>query len=255
MARPDRDLTTHRPEVGAHRRSEGPRPPIPEEHAIRGPDEWERSLQSRSEPRLARPDASVARRIAGRLHTIAIRHRITRWAAAVAAGLLAASGIGRALAGVESARADWGQSVDVVVTSRALATGDPVTPGSVEVVAAPAHLVTPDTVTELPLGSRVTADVGPGEILVGRRLTSGRGSPSSIVLPAGTRGVQLPRAEVLGGTGDVVDLHALINGAHLAQAVVVRSDESTVTVAVPTADVAAVVDAISQGGLISVLVP
>ena len=35
----------------------------------------------------------------------------------------------------------------------------------------------------------------------------------------------------------------------------VHSDETTVTVAVPVTDVAAVVDAISQGGLVSVLVP
>jgi len=37
--------------------------------------------------------------------------------------------------------------------------------------------------------------------------------------------------------------------------VVVHTDEISVTVAVATADAEAVVDAISQGGLVSVLVP
>ena len=203
----------------------------------------------------ARPQVSAAKRVAGRLKVLLIRYRVGRWTAAVAAGLLAATAVGSALAGAESARSDWGTSVEVVLTRRAMRAGEIVTGPSVELVAIPTRLVPTDAVSELPVGLRVTTDVGRGEILVEHRLTSRSGSAASIALLPGTRGVHLERTDVVGDVGDVVDLHALVSGSYLAEGVVVHSDETTVTVAVPVTDVAAVVDAISQGGLVSVLVP
>ena len=208
-----------------------------------------------TEQDLSRPQLSAAKRVSGRLKMLLIRYRVGRWATAVVAGVLAAAAVGSALADAESARADWGTSVDVVLARRAMGAGELVTGATVELISVPTRLVPADAVTEVPVGRRITTEVGPGEILVERRLTSRSGSAASIALPPGTRGVQLDRSDVVGQVGDVVDLHALLSGSYLAEGVVVHGDEATVTVAVPTTDVAAVIDAISQGGLISVLVP
>ena len=115
--------------------------------------------------------------------------------------------------GAESARSDWGTSVEVAFTRQAMRAGEIVTDTSVELVAIPARLVPTDAVSELPVGLRVTTDVGRGEILVEHRLTSRSGSAASIALPPGTRGVHLDRTDVVGEVGDVVDLHALVSGS------------------------------------------
>ena len=208
-----------------------------------------------TEQDLPRPQVSASRRVGGRLKMLLIRYRVGRWTTAVAAGLVAATAVGSALADAESARSDWGTSVEVVLTRRAMRAGELVTGETVELVSVPTRLVPERAVTELPVGLRVTTDVGPGEILVEQRLTSRSGSAASIALPPETRGVQLDRSDVVGEVGDVVDLHALVSGSYIAEGVVVHADETTVTVAVPATKVAAVVDAISQGGLVSVLVP
>jgi Flp pilus assembly protein CpaB len=186
---------------------------------------------------------------------LVVRHRIGRWLAAATAGLVAAAALSGAVADAESARADWGTPVEVVVSDRLLRTGEVVTADAVAVTAVPARLVPDDAISDPPLGLRVVSEVGPGEILVARRLSSGPGSAAAIALPDGTRGVTLDRSQVFGDVGDAVDLHALVSGAPLTQGVVVHTDETSATVAVTTADAAAVVDAISQGGVVSVLVP
>lgn len=203
----------------------------------------------------SRPSATASDRLKGRLRLLVVRHRLGRWATAGGAALLAAWTLTSAIADAESARAGWGEAVDVVVTRAALATGDVVTAGMVGIDSIPARVVPTNAVSALPLGARLTANVGPGEILVEHRLTRRSGSAASVAIPDGTRGVKLDREEVFGDVGDAVDLHALVSGHHLAQAIVVHADESSVTVAVPVPDVTAVVDAISQGGLVSVLVP
>lgn len=186
---------------------------------------------------------------------LVVRHRIGRWMAAAAAGLVVAAALNAAVADAESARAGWGTPVDVVLARRLLRTGEVVSADAVALTAVPARLVPDDAVSDPPLGFRVVTEVGPGEILVARRLSSGPGSAAAIALPDGTRGVTLDRSQVFGEVGDAVDLHALVSGARLTQGVVVHTDEISVTVAVATADAEAVVDAISQGGLVSVLVP
>lgn len=204
---------------------------------------------------LPRPHPNRARRVGGRLRMLVLRHRIGRWMLAAGAGLLAAAALNGAIADAESARADWGTSVDVVLTRRLLQAGEVVTADAVTVASVPAQLAPADAVSDIPVGLRVVSEVGPGEILVTRRLSSGPGSAAAIALPDGTRGVTLDRSQVFGDVGDAVDLHALVSGARLTQGVVVHTDETSVTVAVASADAAAVVDAISQGGLVSVLVP
>ena len=172
-----------------------------------------------------------------------------------AAGLITAATLDHAVADADSARAEWGASVEVIVTRRPLRAGEQISPDDVDLMLAPARLVPVDAVVEPPTGLRVTTDVSAGEILVEPRLTSRAGSAASIGLPVGSRGVQLERRSVVGQVGDRVDLHALVSGSYLAQGVIAHADDESVTVAVPLADVAAVVDAISRGGLVSVLVP
>ena len=193
--------------------------------------------------------------VTGRLKLLAMRYRLGRWAAAGAAATIAAGLLAMGLADVRSARSEWGTSVEVVRTRAELEAGDVVTSAAVELTVVPTGLVPAGAVTRPPVGRRVTTSVGVGEILVERRLASRPGSASSLALPEGTRGVLLERSQVFGEAGDTVALHALASGAELAEAVIVHTGESSVTVAVPTLAVAAVVDAISQGGVVSVLVP
>lgn len=202
-----------------------------------------------------RPTPATIRRVRGRIRLIAVRWRLGRWMAAGGAALVAAWVVAGAAAEAESARAGWGTSLDVVVARHHLEVGEVITADAVETISAPARLVPPTALRTEPIGRRVTTQVGPGEILVDHRVGNRPGSAASLTLPDGTRGVMLDRAEVRGDVGDMVELHALISGAHLTEGVVVHSDESSVTIAVPRVDVGRVVDAISQGGLVTVLVP
>ena len=146
----------------------------------------------------SRPSATASDRLKGRLRLLVVRHRLGRWATAGGAALLAAWTLTSAIADAESARAGWGEAVDVVVTRAALATGDVVTAGMVGIHSIPARVVPTNAVSALPLGARLTANVGPGEILVEHRLTRRSGSAASVALPDGTRGVKLDREEVFG---------------------------------------------------------
>lgn len=202
-----------------------------------------------------RPRGTLADRVKGRVRIFAVRHRLGRWAAAGGAGLVALWALAGALADANAARAGWGESVDVVVARATIEPGEAIEAAMIGMESLPARMVPTDAISEPPLGARVTAEVGPGEILVAHRVTRREGSTASVALPDGTRGVTLHRDQVFGEIGDAVDLHAIVSGEHLATAVVVDTDEARATVAVPRADVQAVVDAISQGGLVSVLVP
>jgi hypothetical protein len=202
-----------------------------------------------------RPTPTTLSRVRGGLHLLTVRWRVGRWAAAVVAGLVAAWVVAGAAAEAESARARWGTTLDVVVARHHLEVGEVITADAVEMISAPARLVPPAALRTEPIGGRVTTRVEPGEILVDHRVTNRPGSAASLTLPEGTRGVVVDRAEVHGEVGDMVELHALISGARLTEGVVVHIDESSVTIAVPRVDVGPLVDAMSQGGLVSVLVP
>ena len=90
-------------------------------------------------------------------------------------------------------------------------------------------------------------------------------------LPPGTRGVPVPTGSQVVAEGDRVDVHAILDGAAIVQdapvvsatdrevivqdAPVVSATDREVIVAVPAEQVDAIVDALTTGGVILVLVP
>ena len=79
--------------------------------------------------------------------------------------------------------------------------------------------------------------------------------PADRLAPA-TRGVPVPVEGVALRVGDAVDVHAVLTGAAVAHgALVVDSGEEEAVVAVPVERVDAMVDALTTGGVILVLVP
>lgn len=79
--------------------------------------------------------------------------------------------------------------------------------------------------------------------------------PADRLAPA-TRGVPVPVEGVALRVGDAVDVHAVLTGAAVAHgAPVIDSADEEAVVAVPVEQVDAVVDALTTGGVILVLVP
>lgn len=79
--------------------------------------------------------------------------------------------------------------------------------------------------------------------------------PADRLAPA-TRGVPIPVDSAAFKVGDVVDIHEIRTGAAVARdALVVQAGDGDAVVAVPLERVHAVVDALTTGGVILVLVP
>ncbi len=75
-------------------------------------------------------------------------------------------------------------------------------------------------------------------------------------LPSGTRGVPVPVDSTVLATGDVVDVHAVLDGAAVVLgAPVVSADTGEVILAVPSERVDATIDALATGGVILVIAP
>ncbi len=75
-------------------------------------------------------------------------------------------------------------------------------------------------------------------------------------LPPDTRGVSVPVDSEMFAAGDVVDVHAVLDGAAVVLgAPVVSAGEDEVILAVPVPQVDPTVDALTTGGVVLVLVP
>jgi hypothetical protein len=78
----------------------------------------------------------------------------------------------------------------------------------------------------------------------------------STLLPPATRGVPVPVGSTVFTVGDVVDVHAVLDGAAVVLGTpVVSASADEVILAVPTDHVDAAVDALTTGGVMLVLVP
>ena len=186
------------------------------------------------------------------------RSILLRWAlVAASAGAIAVEGA-RIGAAADAERASWGTSVDVVVVRRAVAAGDTIRSGDVEVDAWPAALVPDDALRAVPDGAMASAALVPGEALVARRVAPAGMGPVAARVPEGWRAVAVPTSSSgLGpaapplAVGDRVDLLAPAPVA--VDAVVVAVDDSSVAVAVPAADAPAVADALAASVVTVVL--
>lgn len=216
---------------------------------------------------MPRPPSSRSPVFGRRLRMRWRRSAIAWWACAaglaLVTGLVVDASLGR-LAAVES-RFGGARSVPVVVV--AVAEGDVVPDGAVEVQMRPAATLPADAVARDAVGRIALVPLIPGEVLVVSKLAPHGLRGAAALLPPGTRALAVPSGP--GGrppaaVGDRVDVLATFADAAsgpngeptgdptvlvVASALVVAIDREadTVTIAVPAADVPAVAYAITAG--------
>jgi Flp pilus assembly protein CpaB len=180
-----------------------------------------------------------------------LRYRpAARWALVAALAVAVAVTSARLVNRAAAARSEWGETVAVVVITRAVDAGRPIGESDVERRDLPRAVVPDAAVTHSPVGRLAIVDLFPGEVLVARRLApDGLRGPAAL-LPPGSRALAVPTGP---GTpplavGDAVEVLAS-GGEPSASPMgrVVAVDESSVTVAVPAADAPAVAFALAQG--------
>lgn len=189
---------------------------------------------------------------------------LTWWLAAIALFFATSTMVGRALHVADESRARWGATQVVLVASRALPAGTPLTLSDASLRAVPRALVPEGAAGRSELG-RVTLDaLARGEIvLTGRLAGRGRTGPAALLGP-GDRAVALPIGPAEHPTlavGDRVDLVGVpADGGPpgvLARAVAVVgvADElATVTVALDPTQVLAVAAGLERGRVLLALV-
>ena len=164
----------------------------------------------------------------------------------------------RTTAGAAEVTARLGRTTSVAVVVRAVAAGETIGPGDVELASRPVAHLPRDAVTDDPIGVTVTQALHPGEVVVADRLAGdGRAGPAALV-PEGWRAVAVPvvDAPVPTRPGDLVDVIASFDPTLVerdpslvvaADAVVVDVTEDAVTVAVPRSRVTQVAFALTNG--------
>lgn len=173
----------------------------------------------------------------------------------VATGVLASS-----IAGARAARAQWGETADVVVVEVDLAIGDQISRSHVDVQRWPTALLPPDALYAMPDDVDVVAGyLRAGDIVTNRDLRSTR---QALELPDGDRAVSLPRDPSIPGlmVGDLIDLHVVavdawaeletrgVHGGHVVDV----TDEAYV-IALAEEHVGAVVSAVASGRVVVAL--
>lgn len=187
------------------------------------------------------------------------------WALSLAAAVLAAGTMGRAVDHTAAAAARWGARHHVPVATRWLHPGEQVAASDLRHESRPAGSLPDDAaIARDPLGARVLHPIAPGEVVLAARLApAGLGEVASR-LPEGTVGVAVPhdgrglRLRV----GDRVDVIAAFTDeeardpafAVVRSAPVVDTGEEGATVAVPSVDAPRVAYALAVGVVTLVLV-
>lgn len=216
-----------------------------------------------------RPPSGRASRRPAPLVLARLRRRpLLWWLAALALSATTAQVVGGALARAEAGAARYGDTQDVLVTTRSVEAGELLGRDAAEVSKVPVGFVPEGSVGAEALGSRVAVRLHAGEVVLGGRLAGAASSAVAAILPTGTRGLAVPAdaAALPVEVGDVVDVLATLaelggvgTGAPTttvaAGALVVDVVEGAVTVAVPEDDVGRVAYAISTGIVTLALVP
>ena len=148
----------------------------------------------------------------------------------------------------------------VAVAVRDIAAGIPITADDVRTEHRPVDQLPVDALTEVPAGRVPVVSVVAGEALLDRRLAPGGVGPVAALVPPDAAGVALPAGSGPVGVvvGDRLDLFVVVPGSTgvvSTAAPVIGVDERTVTVAVPAASAAEVVEAVTVGQLVAVLAP
>lgn len=116
---------------------------------------------------------------------------------------------------LDTVRPDGGPPISVVAATTDVARGAVLTEAALEVVTMPSRFVPPGAMRDLAraTGRIAVADIAAGEIVTELRLAGARSGPTSSLVPAGMRAVQVPVASVVGvKPGDLIDVIATFGG-------------------------------------------
>lgn len=182
------------------------------------------------------------------------RSRLPRLVLVVVAGWAIGSGLASTHAEARQARAAWGSEVTVWVVRRDLPAGVVIGPGDIEPRRLPVAVVPPGVAERDPTGRRIRDPLVEGEPVHAARLAGARVGAVAARLPDGTAAITLAHDGALLAIDDRVDLHSLVSGSRLARAAeVLAVDETRFTAAVRRDEIAAVVRALTTGGVVPVV--
>lgn len=172
-----------------------------------------------------------------------------RTVAVAALALVCASVVWRITSHASATAAALGTTTEVWVAETAVAAGDVIDAEDVVATERPQAFVPPRAVRDDPVGLTARQTIAEGEVVVADRVAE-HGDGAAALVPAGWRGVAVPTYEARPPVqpGSLVDVVVTVDpafgdggGLLVADAVVVHVDDAgdTVTVAVPSDDVAA----------------
>lgn len=158
-------------------------------------------------------------------------------------------------AGTRAVRAGWEASTDTWQADRPLDAGQVLGPADVRRVALPPIALPLDAVIDNPVGRRVSVAIAPGEILRAERLAGPGDSANASLVGPGRGALTLAADAPHLDQGDRVDLYALLDGSVLAtDAEVIAIADTAPVVAIGDSDLPAVIQALSFGDVVPVLV-
>jgi len=181
------------------------------------------------------------------------RYRLLPLAATVVALLAASTFVHGQWTAAAHQRALWGDTSTVWMAHRSISAGEVVTAEDVVAVNTPTIFVAEQAVTDNPTGRRAATNVSEGELLNNARLSDAGSSAGALTVPENATVIIERRDDVI-TTGDVVDVHDLVDGRLLAQrASVVSVTETHVAISVDDDRTTDVVAALGRGGVTLVL--
>ena len=203
---------------------------------------------------LGRPPLETLRATISGARVTIRRSRWPRLVLTAAVGL----GLGLWLVGIydsaTTARAQWQTHIDGWVVTRDLEAGATLGADDLAPTLLPTAGTPRDATLRDPVGLTLRDSMATGEIVRDGRLTSASGRLAAQLGEAtGALTITTDKTPLM--PGDLVDLHGLIDGARLAtDASVIAVDEGFVTVAVADQQIRAVIQSLTVGGVVPVLV-
>jgi len=196
------------------------------------------------------------------------RHRRLYWVAAIALAVLTANMVSTALRRADAARAAWGETRSVLVARHRLEVGDVVAADDVAVESWPAAMLPRGAIeSEADTIDRTVVEVvEQGEAVLAARLAPDGLRGVAALVPSGWRALAVPvgPAALPLSVGDRVDIVAAVGGTDASvspspsfvladNALVIETDEQSVTVAVPADDAPRVSLGIVTGSIVLAL--
>ncbi|MCY3851646.1 MAG: SAF domain-containing protein [Acidimicrobiaceae bacterium] len=203
---------------------------------------------------LGRPPIAALRATIGSCRVAVRRSRWPRFVLTAAIGL----GVGLWLAGIydsaATARAQWQTEIDGWVVTRDLEAGTTLTTDDLASTRLPTAGTPHDATLTDPNGLMLRDSMATGEIVRDGRLTTATGQLAA-QLGEAAGGLTIATDGTPLGAGDLVDLYGLIDGKRLADdARVIEVHEGFATVAIADQQIQAVIQSLTTGGVVPVLV-